>query len=59
MCPHNEGQEAQHQYRANHDFIAPEWAASVIGHDLRDYADGRQNEHIHLRMTKEPEQVLP
>ena len=54
VCPHDEGQKPQNQYAANHQFVTPNRAARVVGNNFCHHADGRENEHIHFRVTEEP-----
>ncbi len=42
----------------NHHLVAPERFAGVIGDDLSDDGERRQNQHINLGMRQEPEKVL-
>ena len=45
--------------RIDERLVAPERLARVVRDHLRDDAHRRQDEHVHLGMREEPEQVLP
>ena len=57
--PYAESDESDRCTREHHKRIAEEWLTRERGQDFRDDAEPRQNQHVHLWMTKDPEQVLP
>ena len=59
MRPDHEREEAEHEQRIDHQPVAPERLARVVGDDFRDDAHRRQHQHVDLGVAEEPEQVLP
>ena len=59
VSPDDEADETHGQHRVNEGLVAPQRLAGVAGDDFRNHTHRRQDEHINLRMPKEPEQVLP
>ena len=59
MRPDDERQEAEDEQRVDHQAVAPERLARVVGDHLGDDAHRRQDQHVDLGVAEEPEQVLP
>ena len=57
--PHDERHEAEEHHRVDHRAIAPQRLARVVRDDLGDDAHRRKDQHVHLGVREEPEQVLP
>lgn len=59
MCPHNKSKEADGHYGPYHAHV-PEgfFFACIIGDNVRDHAEPRQNKNIDLWVAKESEEVL-
>ena len=57
--PDDERQEADAEHRIDQRLVTPDRLARVIRDDFADNAHRRQNQYIDLRMSEEPEQVLP
>jgi hypothetical protein len=56
--PDDERQETEHEHRVDHRLVAPQRLAGVDRDDFRDAGEGGQQQHVHLRVAEEPEQVL-
>ena len=59
MRPDDEGKEPNGERRVNQRFITPDRLAGVVGDDFANNTHRRQNQHVHFRMSQEPEQMLP
>ena len=59
MRPHHERHESEKHDCADERLVTPQRFARVVGDDLRDDSHRRKNQHVHLRMGEEPEEVLP
>ena len=57
--PDDERHEAEEHHRVDQHAVAPDRLPRVVGDDLADYAQRRQDQDVHLGMGQEPEQVLP
>ena len=56
--PHDVGQEADGDGGGHHETVAEQFLAAEGRQDLGDHAERGQNQHVHLGMTKKPEDVL-
>ena len=59
VSPHTPTNKADGGARKHHERIAEQWLATEYRQDLRDDAERRQDQHVDLGMTEDPEQVLP
>ena len=59
MRPHAEGQRRDQQEREDHAPIAEDRLAREDRDDLGDDAPRSEDQHVHLRVAEEPEDVLP
>src|SRR5581483_6703631 len=57
--PHGEAQEANRHARPGNEGVTKDWLAREHRQDFGDNAEDRQDQDIHLWVTKRPEQVLP
>ena len=57
--PDAEAEEGDRGEGVDHDRVAEERLAREDRDDLRDDAEGRQDQNVDLRVTEDPEEVLP
>ena len=59
VSPYAPTNESDGCTRHRHDGVTKQWLLREHRKDFTDDAKGRQNHDVHLRVTKDPEQVLP
>ena len=59
MSPHHVAEESNRYQRVDHHPVAQQRPAHAVDEDVGDDAHCRNDGDVDLRMTKEPEQVLP
>ena len=59
MAPHDESKEPQYTNCVNHGFVTKNRLARENRKNFRGESHRRKNQDINLRMSKEPEKVLP
>ena len=59
MAPHREAQQADRHNGVHHGLVSEDRLARKGREHLRSHAHSRQDCDVNLRMTEEPEQVLP
>ena len=57
--PHEEAQHARGDDREDHGAVGEHLLPCEGGDDLADHAHGREEHDVHLRVSEEPEEVLP
>lgn len=56
--PHDEGQAADRNDRPDHHAVAKDVLARMDAQEIRDDAERRQCNDVHLRVAKEPKEML-
>src|SRR5437867_1928989 len=59
MCPDDERHEPEEDKRVYHRFVSPQRLTGIVRYYFCDNSHSRQDQHVHLRMSEEPEEVLP
>src|SRR5208282_3695669 len=59
MTPNHEAEKADGVHGDYHGFVAEDRFAAERGEHVRGNSHAGENRNVHLRMTKEPEKVLP
>ncbi len=59
MSPDAEADDGDHRRRADHRRVAEDRLAGEDRDDLRETREGRNNQDVDLRVTEDPEEVLP
>ena len=59
VSPHTPTHKADGGTRKHHERITEQWLATEHRQYLRDDAERWQDQHVDLRMSEDPEQVLP
>ena len=59
VAPDRKAHEADEDARQDHDRVAEQRLAAEGGDDLGDDPEGGQNDDVDLRVSEDPEQMLP
>src|SRR5438067_1340485 len=57
--PDDEGQKSNHEHGKDERFVTPKRFARIVSQYFSDDPECRQDEHVHFRVTEEPEEMLP